>query len=37
MQLKACEENAITPFVPHPRSVNTQGKYFAKSQFVYLY
>jgi hypothetical protein len=34
-QLKACEENAITPFVPHPRSVNTQGKYFAKSQFVY--
>jgi transposase len=34
-QLKACEENAITPFVPHPRSVNTQGQYFAKSQFVY--
>ena len=34
-QLKACEENAITPFVPHPRSVNTQGKYFDKSQFVY--
>jgi transposase len=34
-QFKACEENAITPFVPHPRSVNTQGKYFAKSQFVY--
>jgi hypothetical protein len=34
-QLKACEENAITPFVPHPRSVNTQGKYFDKSQFAY--
>lgn len=34
-QLKACEENAITPFVPHPRSVNTHGKYFDKSQFVY--
>ena len=34
-QLKACEESAITPFVPHPRSVNTHGKYFAKSQFVY--
>jgi transposase len=25
----------ITPFVPHPRSVNTQGKYFDKSQFAY--
>ena len=34
-QLQRAEDNGITPYVPHPRSVNTQGRYFDKSQFVY--
>jgi transposase len=34
-QLKRSEEGGITPYVPHPRSVNTQGEYFDKSQFTY--
>lgn len=34
-QLKRSEEGGITPYVPHPRSVNTQGQYFDKSQFTY--
>lgn len=34
-QIKECEDEGITPFVPHPRSTNTQGAFFEKSQFVY--
>jgi transposase len=34
-QIKHCEDAAITPFVPHPRSTNTKGDFFPKSQFVY--
>jgi transposase len=34
-QIKTCEDGGITPFVPHPRSTNTHGPYFDKSQFVY--
>ena len=34
-QIKACEDDGVTPFVPHPRSTNTQGAFFDKSQFVY--
>jgi transposase len=34
-QIKQCEDDGITPFVPHPRSSNTQGPFFEKSQFVY--
>jgi len=34
-QIQRCEDGAITPFVPHPRSTNTKGKFFPKSQFVY--
>jgi transposase len=34
-QIKDCEGEGITPFVPHPRSSNTQGPFFDKSQFVY--
>src|SRR5262245_40389788 len=34
-QIKHCEDAGITPFVPHPRSTNTKGPFFAKSQFVY--
>jgi transposase len=34
-QIKQCEDDGITPFVPHPRSTNTQGAFFEKSQFVY--
>lgn len=34
-QIKHCEDGGITPFVPHPRSSNTQGPFFEKSQFVY--
>ena len=33
-QLKRCEDNGVTAYVAHPRSVNTQG-YFDKSQFTY--
>jgi len=33
-ELKRCEEGGITPYVPHPRSVNTKG-HFDKSQFTY--
>jgi len=34
-QIKDCEDSGITPFVPHPRSSNTQGPFFDKSEFVY--
>jgi Transposase DDE domain len=34
-QIKRCEDDGVTPFVPHPRSSNTQGPFFEKSQFVY--
>jgi transposase len=34
-QIKQCEDDGVTPFVPHPRSTNTQGAFFDKSQFVY--
>jgi len=34
-QIKQCEDGGVTPFVPHPRSTNTQGAFFDKSQFVY--
>jgi transposase len=34
-QIKECEDRGITPFVPHPRSTNTTGDFFPKSQFVY--
>jgi transposase len=34
-QINECEEAAVTAFVPHPRSSNTQGPFFDKSQFVY--
>lgn len=34
-QIKRCEGGGITPFVAHPRSTNTHGPFFAKSQFVY--
>lgn len=34
-QIKKCEEQGVTPFVPHPRSSNTQGPFFEKSEFVY--
>jgi transposase len=34
-QIKHCEDAGITPFVPHPRSTNTKGDFFPKSQFVY--
>jgi transposase len=34
-QIKHCEDAGITAFVPHPRSTNTKGDFFAKSQFVY--
>ena len=34
-QIKQCEDDGITSFVPHPRSTNTQGAFFDKSQFVY--
>lgn len=34
-QLKRCEDNGVTAYVAHPRSVNTQGPYFDKSQFTY--
>jgi len=34
-QIKPCEDAAITAFVPHPRSTNTKGDFFPKSQFVY--
>jgi transposase len=34
-QIKQCEDAGITAFLPHPRSTNTQGPFFAKSQFVY--
>jgi transposase len=34
-QIKTCEDVGITPFVPHPRSTNNKGDYFAKSRFVY--
>jgi transposase len=34
-QIKQCEDAGITPFVPHPRSTNTKGDFFPKSQFVY--
>jgi transposase len=33
-ELKRCEEGGVTPYVPHPRSVNTKG-HFDKSQFTY--
>lgn len=33
-QIKRCEDAGITPYVPHPRSVNTTGL-FDKSRFVY--
>jgi transposase len=34
-QIQHCEDAGITPFVPHPRSTNTKGDFFPKSQFVY--
>ena len=34
-KIKECEDAGVTPFVPHPRSSNTQGPFFDKSQFVY--
>jgi transposase len=34
-QIKECEDEEVTPFVPHPRSSNTQGPFFEKSRFVY--
>jgi transposase len=34
-QVKACDEAGVTAFVPHPRSVNPHGEFFAKSEFVY--
>jgi len=34
-QIQHCEDAGITPFVPHPRSSNTKGPFFPKSQFVY--
>jgi transposase len=34
-QIKHCEDGGIIPFVPHPRSTNTHGPYFARSRFVY--
>lgn len=34
-QIQNCEDAGITPFVPHPRSSNTKGEFFPKSQFVY--
>ena len=34
-QIQRCEDAGITPFVAHPRSTNTEGKFFPKSQFVY--
>jgi len=34
-QIQHCEDAGITPFVPHPRSANTKGPFFPKSQFVY--
>jgi transposase len=34
-QIQHCEDAGITPFVPHPRSTNTKGEFFPKSQFVY--
>jgi hypothetical protein len=34
-QIKHCEDAGITPFVPHPRSTNTKGDFFPKSQFVH--
>ena len=34
-QIKHCEDDGITAFVPHPRSSNTKGDFFAKSRFVY--
>jgi transposase len=33
-QLKRAEDGGITPYVPHPRSVNTKG-HFDKSKFTY--
>lgn len=33
-QIKRCEDAGITPYVPHPRSVNTTGL-FDKARFVY--
>lgn len=33
-ELKRCEEGGVTPHVPHPRSVNTEG-HFDKSQFTF--
>lgn len=34
-QVKACDEAKVTALVPHPRSVNPQGAFFDKSEFVY--
>jgi transposase len=34
-QIKDCEEKGVTPFLPHPRSSNTQGPFFDKSEFAY--
>jgi hypothetical protein len=34
-QIQQCEEAAISPFVPHPRSTNTKGEFFPKSRFAY--
>ena len=34
-QIKHCEDEGVTPFVPHPRSTNTKGDFFEKSQFVH--
>jgi transposase len=34
-EFQRCEDKAITPYVPHPRSVNTRGEFFDKSRFVY--
>lgn len=34
-QLDACDRSGIVAFVPHPRSVNTRGDFFDKSDFVY--
>lgn len=32
-QIAACDKDGITAFVPHPRSRNTQGDFFEKSDF----
>lgn len=34
-QFAACEGAGVTALVPHPRSVNTHGAFFAKAAFVY--